>query len=346
MHYRSLGNSGTVVSTFALGTMTFGAEADEATSHAILGDYVAAGGNLIDTADVYSKGVSEEIIGRWLAAHPTDSEQVVIATKGRFGMGDGFNDLGTSRRHLGRALDASLRRLGVDQIDLYQMHAWDAVTPIHETLRFLDDAVRSGKIAYYGFSNFLGWQLTKAVHLARANGFTPPVTLQPQYSLLVREIESEIVPACLDANVGLLPWSPLAGGWLTGKYQRNADPTGATRLGEDPKRGMEAWAPRNKQERTWRILDTVQQIAKAKGVNQGQVSLAWLEARPAVTSVILGVRNTNQLADNLGATSVELTPDELKRLDEVSTPVVSDYPYGEAGADQRHRAIDVSDVSD
>ena len=140
MHYRSLGNSGTVVSTFALGTMTFGAEADEATSHAILGDYVAAGGNLIDTADVYSKGVSEEIIGRWLAAHPTDSEQVVIATKGRFGMGDGFNDLGTSRRHLGRALDASLRRLGVDQIDLYQMHAWDAVTPLQETLRFLEGA--------------------------------------------------------------------------------------------------------------------------------------------------------------------------------------------------------------
>jgi aryl-alcohol dehydrogenase-like predicted oxidoreductase len=343
MHYRTLGNSGAVVSTFALGTMTFGAEADEATSHAILGDYLAAGGNLIDTADVYGKGASEEIIGRWLAAHPTDSEQVVIATKGRFTMGDGRNDLGTSRRHLGRALDVSLRRLGVEQIDLYQMHAWDAVTPLQETLRFLDDAVRSGKIAYYGFSNFLGWQLTKAVHLARANGFTPPVTLQPQYSLLVREIESEIVPACLDANIGLLPWSPLAGGWLTGKYQRDADPTGATRLGEDPKRGMEAWEPRNKQERTWRILDTVEEIAKVKGVSQGQVSLAWLEARPAVTSVILGVRNTDQLADNLGATSVELKPDELKRLNEVSAPVVSDYPYGKAGADQRHRAIDFSD---
>src|SRR5665648_1012040 len=135
-----------------------------------------------------------------------------------FTMGDGRNDLGTARRHLGRALDASLRRLSVEQIDLYQMHAWDAVTPLEETLRFLDDSVRSGKIAYYGFSNFLGWQLTKAVHVARAYGFTPPVTLQPQYSLLVREIESEIVPAALDANIGLLPWSPLAGGWLTGKY--------------------------------------------------------------------------------------------------------------------------------
>jgi aryl-alcohol dehydrogenase-like predicted oxidoreductase len=167
MRYRTLGNSGVVVSTFALGTMTFGAETGETTAHAILGDYVGAGGNLVDTADVYSSGVSEEIIGRWLAAHPTEREQVVIATKGRFGMGDGRNDLGTSRRHLGRALDASLRRLGVDQIDLYQMHAWDAVTPLEETLRFLDDAVRNGKIAYYGFSNFLGWQLTKAVHLAR-----------------------------------------------------------------------------------------------------------------------------------------------------------------------------------
>jgi len=213
---------------------------------------------------------------------------------------------------------------------------------LEETLRFLDDAVRSGKIAYYGFSNFLGWQLTKAVHVARAYGFTPPVTLQPQYSLLVREIESEIVPAALDANIGLLPWSPLAGGWLTGKYQRDTDPTGATRLGEDPQRGMEAWEPRNTQERTWRILNVVEEIAKAKGADQAQVSLAWLEAQPAVTSVILGARNTDQLADNLGAASIELMPDELERLDEVSTPVVSDYPYGAAAADQRHRAIDAS----
>jgi len=342
MHYRTLGNSGAVVSTYALGTMTFGAEADEATSHDILGGYVAAGGNLIDTADVYGRGASEAIIGRWLKAHPRGAEQLVIATKGRFEMGDGRNDLGTSRRHLARALEASLRRLGVEQIDLYQMHAWDAVTPLEETLRFLDDAVRSGKIAYYGFSNFLGWQLTKAVHLARAHGFTPPVTLQPQYSLLVREIESEIVPACLDANIGLLPWSPLAGGWLTGKYRRNADPKGATRLGEDPQRGMEAWEPRNKKERTWWILDAVKEIAEARGISQAQVSLAWLEAQPGVTSVILGVRNPLQLADNLGAVSVILTPAELDRLDTVSAPVVSDYPYGAAGASQRHRAIGVS----
>lgn len=342
MRYRRLGASGVVVSTYALGTMTFGSEADEGTSHALVDAYIAAGGNFIDTADVYSDGASEEIIGRWLAAHPREREQVVIATKARFPVGAGPNDLGTSRRHLGRALDASLRRLGVEQVDLYQMHAWDPVTPLEETLRFLDDAVRAGKIAYYGFSNFLGWQVTKAVHLARASGFTPPVTLQPQYSLLVRQIELEIVPSCVDANIGLLPWSPLAGGWLTGKYRRDATPSGASRLGEDPERGMEAWGRRGQQESTWRILGAVEEIARAKGISPAQVALAWLEARPAVTSVILGARNTDQLADNLAAASVELTPEERLRLDEVSAPVTADYPYGELAVEQRSRPIDVS----
>ena len=339
MDYRTLGNSGTIVSTYALGTMTFGAEADKSTSHTILNDYVEAGGNFIDTADVYSKGVSEEIIGSWLAAHPVESKQMVIATKGRFSMGAGPNDLGTSRRHLHHALDASLRRLGIQQIDLYQMHAWDAVTPLDETLRFLDDAVRAGKIAYYGFSNFLGWQLTKAVQVALAHSFTAPVTLQPQYSLLVREIESEIVPASLDAKIGLLPWSPLAGGWLTGKYRRDVDPTGATRLGENPKRGMEAWEARNKQERTWQIIDTVAEIAKVRGISSAQVALAWCEMQPAVTSVILGARTTTQLADNLAAASVELTLDESQRLNDVSAPSLGDYPYGKGGVAQRYRAL-------
>jgi aryl-alcohol dehydrogenase-like predicted oxidoreductase len=321
--------------------MTFGAEADEAASHAMLDRYVAAGGNFIDTADVYNAGVSEEIIGRWLAAHVAEREGVMIATKGRFPIGSDPNALGTSRRHLGRALDASLRRLGVEQIDLYQMHAWDAVTPLEETLRFLDDAIRAGKIAYYGFSNFLGWQVTKAVYLARASGFAPPVTLQPQYSLLVREIEFEIVPACQDANIGLLPWSPLAGGWLTGKYRRDVRPEGASRLGENPDRGMEAWGPRNTQEHTWRVLDVVAEIAKARDVSQAQVSLAWLEAQPAVTSVILGARTTEQLDDNLAAASVELTADELRRLGEISAPHPADYPYGEPGVAQRHRSISI-----
>lgn len=339
MRYRTLGNSGAVVSTYALGTMTFGAEADQDTAHALLDSYVAAGGTLIDTADVYSSGVSEEMIGAWLAAHPTERDQVVLATKGRFPMGDGPNDRGTSRRHLTRALDDSLRRLGTEHIDLYQLHAWDALTPLEETLRVLDDAIRSGKIGYYGFSNFLGWQLTKAVHVAKALGFTAPVTLQPQYSLLVREIESEIVPAALDAGLGLLPWSPLGGGWLSGKYQRDTDPTGATRLGEDPARGMEAWEPRNQQERTWRIIDTVADIATETGATSAQVSLAWLEAQPAVTSVILGARSVKQLTENLAAANVSLSVDQLDRLGSVSAPVVSDYPYGAAAIEQRLRRV-------
>ncbi|TFC84191.1 aldo/keto reductase [Cryobacterium cheniae] len=339
MHYRTLGNSGAVVSTYALGTMTFGAEADQKMAHSLLNTYVEAGGTFIDTADVYSSGVSEEMIGTWLAAHPTEREQIVLATKGRFPMGSGPNDRGTSRRHLIRALDDSLRRLGTDHVDLYQLHAWDPVTPLEETLRFLDDAIRSGKIGYYGFSNFLGWQLTKAVHVARALGFTPPVTLQPQYSLLVREIESEIVPAALDAGLGLLPWSPLGGGWLSGKYQRDTDPTGATRLGEDPARGMEAWEPRNKQERTWRIIDAVAEIASEVGATSAQVSLAWLEAQPAVTSVILGARSVEQLAENLSAADVHLSAEHLARLGTLSAPVVSDYPYGAAAVSQRHRVV-------
>jgi aryl-alcohol dehydrogenase-like predicted oxidoreductase len=339
MDYRTLGNSGAVVSSLALGTMTFGAEADEEVSHLILDAYVEAGGTFVDTADVYSSGDSETIIGRWLAAHPTEAGQVVIATKGRFPMGDGPNDLGTSRRHLLSALDASLERLGVEHIDLYQMHAWDAVTPLDETLRFLDDAVRAGKISYYGFSNYLGWQLTKAVARAAALGFTAPVTLQPQYNLLVRDIEHEIVPASLDAGIGLLPWSPLAGGWLSGKYVRDQPPTGTTRLGEDPERGMEAWAARDADERTWTVLDAVTSIATAHRVSASQVALAWLSAQPAVSSVILGARTVTQLQDNLGAVELDLTADELGKLTDASAPRIDDYPYGVAGVAQRHRSL-------
>lgn len=339
MQYRTLGCSGTVVSTQTLGTMTFGAEADEETSHAILTRFVEAGGTLVDTADVYSAGVSEEIIGRWLAQHPTEARQVVLATKGRFPMGEGPNDLGLSRRHLRDALDASLRRLGVEHVDLYQVHAWDALTSVEETLRFLDDAVTAGKIGYYGFSNYLGWQLTKAVHVARAHGWAAPVTLQPQYNLLVRDIEHEVVPAALDAGMGLLPWSPLAGGWLTGKYQRDVDPSGATRLGENPQRGMEAWEARNADERTWRVIDAVREVADAHGTSMSQVALAWLAQQPAVTSVILGARTVEQLDDNLGAADLRLEPDAVARLTDASAPRVDDYPYGTAGVQQRHRSI-------
>jgi aryl-alcohol dehydrogenase (NADP+) len=338
--YRTLGRSGAVVFEQALGTMTFGAEADEETSHAIIDAYVAAGGNFIDTADVYSAGRSEEIIGRWLSAHPDQAAQIVLATKGRFPMGAGPNDLGTSRRHLRTALDDSLRRLGVEHIDLYQMHAWDAITPLDETLRFLDDAVTQGKIGYYGFSNFTGWQLTKATLLAERHGWNLPVTLQPQYNLLVRGIEHEIVPAALDAGIGLLPWSPLGGGWLSGKYRRDVPPTGATRLGEDPQRGMEAWDRRNANPRTWQIIDTVAAVAEAHDATSSQVALAWLAAQPAVTSVILGARSVEQLRDNMGAVTLELDGTELEKLTAVSAPEADDYPYGEPGATQRHRKLE------
>jgi aryl-alcohol dehydrogenase-like predicted oxidoreductase len=339
MEYRTLGRSGAVVSAQALGTMTFGAEADENTSGEILTTCLVGGGTFIDTADVYSAGVSEEIIGRWLASHPTEAAQVVLATKGRFPMGDGPNDVGLSRRHLRTALDASLNRLQVDHIDLYQMHAWDALTPIDETLRFLDDAVAAGKISYYGFSNYLGWQLAKAVAVASAHGFTAPVTLQPQYNLLVRDIEHEIVPAALDAGIGLLPWSPLAGGWLSGKYERDVSPTGSTRLGQNPQRGMEAWEARNANERTWRVLDAVTAIADAHSASASQVSLAWLGAQPAVTSVILGARTVEQLTDNMAASDLELSVDELQQLTDASAPEMDDYPYGVAGVKQRNRPI-------
>lgn len=339
MEYRTLGNSGAVVSNFALGTMTFGAEADEFTSHAILDNYLGAGGNFIDTADVYTGGASEAIIGRWLAARPGARDAVVLASKGRFPMGGHPNDVGTSRRHLARALDDSLRRLGVEQIDLYQMHAWDPITPLEETLRFLHDAVTAGKIGYYGFSNFLGWQLSKAVYLARAHGWNLPVTLQPQYSLLVRDIELEIVPAALDAGVGLLPWSPLAGGWLSGKYQRDMPPEGATRLGENPNRGMEAWTERNANPRTWDVLGVVADIAASREVSAAQVALAWAAVRPGVASVILGARTTAQLADNLGAAGLVLTPRETGQLTLVSEPQVGVYPYGPKAQEQRSRKI-------
>ncbi|MEH0109387.1 aldo/keto reductase [Tersicoccus sp. MR15.9] len=340
MDYRTLGRSGAVVSTYALGTMTFGAEADVETSHALLDAYVDGGGTFLDTADVYSRGVSEEIIGAWFAADQARRDRVVLATKGRFPMGEGPNDLGTSRRHLRRALEDSLRRLQTDHIDLYQMHAWDPITPLDETLQFLDDAVTAGHIGYSGFSNYTGWQLTKAVHVAKAHGWHPPVTLQPQYNLLVRGIEAEIVPAALDAGIGLLPWSPLAGGWLTGKYQRNTEPTGTSRLGENPKRGMEAYEARNADERTWRVIDAVTRVAKDHDVSAAQVALAWLAAQPAVTSVILGARHLEQLHDNLGAADLVLTEDDLGVLTAASDPTWPDYPYGTPGQEQRSRKIE------
>jgi aryl-alcohol dehydrogenase-like predicted oxidoreductase len=339
MEYRTLGRSGCAVSALCLGTMTFGDESDEKVSHAQLDRFVEAGGTFVDTADVYSAGESESIIGRWFADRPAEvTDRVVLATKGRFGPAGDPNASGLSARHLTRALDASLTRLGLDSVDLYQAHAFDPLTPLEESLRTLDGFVRAGKIRYYGFSNFTGWQLTKAVHVAKALGLAAPVTLQPQYSLLVREIEFEIVPAALDAGLGLLPWSPLGGGWLTGKYQRSQRPTGATRLGDDPNRGMEAWDRRGT-ERTWDIIDAVQTIAESRSVSMAEVALSWVTDRPGVTATILGARTLEQLETNLKAADLQLTAAETAVLDGASDLQAPDYPYGDLGIDQRGRAI-------
>jgi aryl-alcohol dehydrogenase-like predicted oxidoreductase len=340
MEYRTLGRSGCVVSTLALGTMTFGTESDEDASQAQLDAFVAAGGNLIDTADVYSDAASEEIIGRWLGRQSREvRDQLVLATKGRFRMGAGPNDLGLSRRHLRTALHASLRRLDVDHVDLYQVHAHDPLTPPEETLRFLDDAVRAGDIAYVGLSNYTGWQLQQIVDLAELRSLVRPITLQPQYNLLAREIEWEIIPASLANGLGLLPWSPLGGGWLTGKYTRDARPSGATRLGENPDRGVEAYDRRRGIERTWAVIDAVASIAEQRSVSMAQIALAWLIDRPGVSSVILGARTLQQLADNLGAVGLHLSEEERRMLDAASDPAPADYPYGELGTEQRAREL-------
>ena len=339
MDYRTLGRSGCAVSSVCLGTMTFGTETGQAAAHQQLDQFIDAGGTLVDTADVYSRGASEEIIGRWFASRPAQvTERVVLATKGRFPLGGAPNDAGLSAVHLTRALDASLRRLGRDAVDLYQVHAYDPLTPLEETLRTLDGFVRSGKIRYYGLSNFTGWQLTKTVYLARELNAAPPVTLQPQYSLLAREIEWEIVPAAMDAGLGLLPLSPLGGGWLSGKYRRDERPASATRLGEDPDRGMEAY-DRRSTDRTWRVIDAVQKVAEDRGVSMAEVALAWVTGRPAVSSTILGARTTDQLQTNLRAAGLRLTPDETAVLDAASDPDPVDYPYGKLGVQQRTRSL-------
>ncbi|EWM14751.1 oxidoreductase [Kutzneria sp. 744] len=278
------------MSALALGTMTFGAATDEDAAYAQLDAFAAAGGTLLDTADVYVGGLSETIVGKWLASRPNEvTDSIVLATKGRFPTAEGDpNAVGLSRRHLDIALTGSLRRLGVDTIDLYQVHSWDPITPLVETLEFLDNAVRSGRIRYYGLSNYTGWQVQKAVDLAEARGFIKPVTLQPQYSLLCREIEWEIVPACASTGLGLLPWSPLAGGLLTGKYQRGAEAPSDTRLADA--RIGHFFAPRTADQRTWDVIETVRAIAAERETSAAQVALAWVKGRPQVSSVIIGAR--------------------------------------------------------
>lgn len=331
MQYRNLGRSGLKVSTLCLGTMTFGEAdeksfmyqvgADEATSHAILARALDHGVNFVDTADVYGPdGLSERVIGRWFAAAGRRDE-LVLATKFRFRMGDGPNGTGAARVRIMRACEASLRRLQTDRIDLYQIHMQDLDTPEEEILRALDDLVRQGKVVYAGASNYAAYHLTESLLTSERLGLQRFISLQPQYSLLVRDIEREHVPLCVRHGVGIIPWSPLAAGFLTGKYRKDAPPPEGARLAK----WKERYA-RYDNARGWRVLDAVTAVARARGVDEAAVSLAWLLARPGVTSVIFGARTLAQLDQNLRAAELTLTPEELSRLDEASA-FEAGYPY-------------------
>ncbi|MGS4947487.1 aldo/keto reductase [Meridianimarinicoccus sp. RP-17] len=322
-----LGRNGPFVSRLALGTMTFGAEIDEAEAHRQLDVFVDQGGTLIDTADVYSAGVSEEMIGRW-GKNRGGLGDVIIATKGRFAPPPGSH--GASRRALVRSVEASLRRLQVEAIDLYFVHGWDRHTDVAETLDTLGDLVRAGKLHHIGWSNVAGWQLQKIVSTAEAHRLPRPVALQPQYSLLDRGIEYEVLPCALENGIGLTPWSPLGGGWLTGKYTADARPEGATRLGENPDRGVEAYDLRNTP-RTHAVLDVLRSIAGRLGRPMAHVALAWLWARPGVASVLLGARTADQLAANLGAADLMLDTTDVEALTQASAIGVPPYPYGFLG---------------
>ncbi len=326
MEYRQLGHTGLRVSAIALGTMTFGGrgkfalvgetEIDEARQ--IVERALAAGVNLIDTADIYSEGRSEEIVGQAIKGRRDD---IVLATKARFPMGSGENDGGLSRRYLISACEASLRRLGTDYIDLYQVHERDGVTPMEETLDTLNTLVHQGKVRYIGVSNHSGWHVAKALGISARLGLQRYVTQQIYYSLLDRHAEYELIPLSIDEDLGVLVWSPLAGGLLSGKYRRDVEPpTGA--------RQTTPWGepPVYDEDRMYRIIDVLVDVAEERGVSPAQTALAYLLGRPAVTSLIIGARNEEQLVDNLGCVDAPLSDAERARLDDVSAlPLI--YPY-------------------
>jgi aryl-alcohol dehydrogenase-like predicted oxidoreductase len=326
MRYRQLGASGLRVSVLTMGTMTFGGTGGFASvgstgldgARRQLDRCLEAGINLVDTADVYSDGLSEEIVGEALQGRRDD---VLVATKARMPMGDGPNDAGLSRHHLVTACEASLRRLRTDHVDLYQVHEWDGQTPLDETLQALDDLVHAGKVRYVGCSNYAGWQLMKALGVAERRGLTRFVSQQIHYTLQAREAEYELVPIAIDQGIGVLVWSPLAAGLLSGKYRRGEPGPAGSRL-------LSGWdePPVRDQGKLYDIVDVVVAVAKDRGVSPAQVALAWLLERPAVTSLVIGARTDEQLADNLGAADLALSQEELTRLEEVSRPPLL-YPY-------------------
>jgi aryl-alcohol dehydrogenase-like predicted oxidoreductase len=335
MNYRYLGKTGLKVSELCLGAMTFGRESSEEESYAMLDRFVAVGGNFIDTANVYTRGVSETILGRWLKGK--DRHNLVIATKVRFPMGNGPNDVGLSRHHILWAVEESLRRLGTDYIDLYQVHCWDRGAPLEETLRTLDSLVRSGKVRYIGASNYTGWQLQKAVDLSRQHGWEPFTCLQPLYNLLDRTMEWELTPVCQNEGIGVIPWSPLRGGWLSGKYRRGmAAPGEGTRVDTAEKQGWsESWSA-YANERTWSVLDVLFAVADEAKKTPAQVALNWLLQQPGVTAPIIGARTMTHLEDNLGASGWSLTPEQMERLSQISAQSLP-YPYDVVNRSQAAR---------
>jgi aryl-alcohol dehydrogenase-like predicted oxidoreductase len=326
MEYRQLGRSGLRISPLTMGTMTFGGRGQFASVGATDVDgarrqielAVDAGVNLIDTADVYSGGAAEEIVGQALGSR---RDEVLLATKARFPMGKGPNDAGLSRHHLIRACEASLRRLQTDHIDLYQVHEWDGETPLEETLEALDHLVRSGKVRYVGCSNFAGWQVMKALGIAERAGLPRFVSQQIYLSLQERSAEYEIVPSAIDQGLGLLVWSPLAGGLLSGKYRRGENAPPGSRHATD-------WdePPIYDEDKLYDTIEVLVEVAEGRGTSPAQVALAWLLGRPGITSVIIGARTDEQLADNLGAAALSLSAEESERLEAVSRPALI-YPF-------------------
>ncbi|WP_344307129.1 aldo/keto reductase [Fodinicola feengrottensis] len=325
MRYRQLGNSGLRVSTLTMGTMTFGGkggfsaigQTDAAEASRQVDQYLAAGGNLIDTANMYSSGVSEEYVGKAIAGK---RDAVLVASKVRFAMGRGANDVGLSRHHIINQAEASLTRLGTDHLDLYQLHEWDGVTPLEETLAALDHLVTSGKVRYVGASNYSGWHLLKALGVSERHGWARFVSEQIHYTLQCREAEYELVPAAVDQGLGILVWSPLAGGLLSGKYRRDTQPSQGRHLGD--------WGepPVPDENALYDIVDVLVEVGEAHQVSAAQVAIAWLLTRPAVSSVIIGARTAEQLADNLAAADLDLSAAEVDRLERVSRPRLL-YPY-------------------
>lgn len=331
MKYRNLGSAGVKVSELCLGTMTFGEAdensfmhqvgCDEKTSFEIMNRALELGINFFDTADVYGQdGLSERVIGNWFAEHDR-RDDVVLATKFRFTMGDPPNNTGASRYRIMRCVEDSLRRLKTDRIDLYQIHMQDITCPEEETLRALDDLVRQGKVLYIGASNYAAYRLTNSQWISDTKNLERFVSLQAQYSLVVRDLEREHVPLCKERGIGILPWSPLAGGFLSGKYQKDQSPPEGTRLAK--------WEERYKgfdSERNWKILDVLQTISKETGAAPPSIALAWLLTKPVVSSVIFGARSLQQLEDNAKAVDIELTGEQTKRLDDASAMTLG-YPY-------------------